>query len=505
MFDITLNTNYCHIVCPTLKLIIKTQKLMITKEQLTRKLSIASLQHSDLKRTLKTPQLVALGIGAIIGTGIFVITGQAAANYAGPALTISFAISALGCVMAALCYAEFASMMPSAGSVYTYSYASMGEFMGWFIGWTLVLEYLFVCSSVAVGWSGYAVSLLADWGVNIPTTLSNAPITHTSEGWVSTGNIINFPAMFIVAVVATLLIGGQKESTRINNIIVVVKMAVILLFIGFGLSYIDTANWVPYIPENTGEYGQFGWSGIMRGAGIVFFAYLGFDAVSTVAGEVINPQKTMPKGILISLLICALLYIAVTAVLTGMVNYTELNVPAPIALAIDKAGDGLLWLRPLIKLGAIAGITSVILVLMMAQARIYYAISRDGLLPKVFSKLDKKQTPVNGTIVAASATGLVAGLLPLEVISELTSIGTLLAFSVVCIAILVLRKTQPNLERPFKTPWVPFVPIMGILICGAQMFSLSGDTWIRLITWTAVGFVIYFLYGIRHSNLNNTK
>lgn len=477
---------------------------MFTKEKLTRKLNISSLQHSEMKRTLTTTHLVALGIGAIIGTGIFVITGTAAANFAGPALTISFAISALGCIMAALCYAEFASMMPSAGSVYTYSYASMGELMGWFIGWTLVLEYLFVCATVAVGWSGYAVSLLSDWGLMIPDTLANPPLMHTSEGWSLTGNIINMPAVFIIGVITALLVAGQKESTWINNVIVVIKVAVILLFIGFGLSYIDTANWHPYIPENTGEYGVYGWSGIFRGAGIIFFAYLGFDAVSTVAGEVKNPQKTMPKGILISLIVCALLYIVVTAVLTGMVNYKELNVPAPIALAIDRAGEGLFWLRPLIKLGAIAGITSVILVMMMAQSRIYYAISKDGLLPKIFSKLNKKQIPANGTIVAAVVTALISGFLPLNVISELTSIGTLMAFTVVCIAVLVLRKTRPDLERPFKTPWVPLVPILGIIICLAQMFSLSIDTWIRLIIWTLAGFVIYFLYGIRHSKLNQT-
>ena len=478
---------------------------MITKEQLTRKLNISSLQKSDMKRSMTTLQLVALGIGAIIGTGIFVITGQAAAEYAGPALTISFAISALGCAMAALCYAEFASMMPSAGSVYTYSYASMGEFMGWFIGWTLVLEYLSVCSAVAVGWSGYAVSLLNDWGIHIPNKLINAPFMHDANGWYLTGNIINFPAMFIIAIIAGLLIGGQKESTLINNIIVVVKLVVILLFIGFGLSYIDTTNWSPYIPQNTGEYGHYGWSGILRGAGIIFFAYLGFDAISTVAGEVKNPQKTMPRGILISLILCALLYICVTAVLTGIVNYKELNVPAPIALAIDRAGENLLWLRPLVKIGAIAGITSVVLVMMMAQSRIYYAISKDGLLPKIFSRLNKKQIPANGTLVSAIATGLIAGLLPLEVISELTSIGTLLAFTVVCIAILVLRKTKPNIDRPFRTPWVPFVPIMGIIICLAQMLSLSINTWIRLGGWMIVGFMIYFFYGINHSNLNNTQ
>ena len=461
--------------------------------------------NGGLKRNLSVFNLVTLGIGAIVGTGIFVITGQAAAMYAGPSLTISFMISALGCVMAGLCYAEFSSMVPVAGSVYSYSYSTMGEFLAWLIGWTLILEYLFACSSVAVGWSGYMISILNEWGVEMPQNLIYATFNHVGDEWIWTGSIINFPAVFIVAIVSSFLIGGIKQSALVNNIIVVIKVSVILLFIFFGISYIDFGNWTPYIPENSGSFGEFGWSGILRGAGVVFFAYLGFDALSTAAQEARNPQKDMPRGILISLAICALLYVTVTAVLTGMVYYKELNVPAPIALAIDKAGEGLSWLSLLIKLGAIAGLSSVILVMMLGQSRIYYAISKDGLLPKFLSKVNKNGTPLNSTIFAAIVTGIFAGLFPLNVLGELVSIGTLLAFAIVCLCILILRKTEPNLNRPFKTPLVPFVPLLGAGICILQMVALPWATWQRLILWTAVGLVFYFVYGIHHSKLRNNK
>lgn len=462
--------------------------------------------HGNLKRNLTATNLVTLGIGAIVGTGIFVITGTAAANFAGPALTISFIISAIGCIMAGLCYAEFASMLPVAGGVYSYSYITLGEVWAWFIGWILVLEYLFACSSVAVGWSGYMQSILVDWGIHIPYSLANATFDHTAEGWVATGSIINFPAVFIVAVVSALLIGGIKQSAMVNNVIVVIKVVVILLFIAFGLSYIDTSNWVPYIPQNTGEFGHFGWSGILRGAGVVFYAYLGFDALSTAAQEAKNPQKDMPKGILISLIICALLYVVVTAVLTGMVNYKELGVAAPIALAIDRAGEGLAWLRPFIKLGAIVGLSSVILVMMLGQTRIYYAISKDGLLPKFLSKVHSKHgVPHRATAFACIITGLFAGLFPLTVLSELVSIGTLLAFTVVCLSVIVLRKTQPDLKRPFKTPLVPLVPLLGAGICILQMVSLPANTWIRLGGWLVIGAFIYFLYGVKNSTMKVKK
>lgn len=479
-------------------------------QQIFKKKSIDSLLEESnssggLHRSLSTANLVFLGIGAIVGTGIFVITGTAAANFAGPALTISFLISAICCIMAGLCYAEFAAMIPVAGSVYSYSYTTMGEIWAWFIGWVLILEYLFACSSVAVGWSGYFNSFSADLGISLPTAFSSAAFDYTSSGWIWTGNIINFPAVAIVVLLSSLLMGGIQQSSAINNLIVFIKVAVILLFIGFGLGHIDTSNWSPYIPENTGSFGSFGWSGILRGAGVVFYAYLGFDALSTAAQEVKNPQKSMPRGILISLLTCAILYIAVTAVLTGIVNYKELNDDAPIALAVDRV-PSLEWLRPFIKLGAIAGLSSVILVMMMGQSRIYYAISKDGLLPSYFSRIhNKRRVPHIATIVACVVTSLFAGLFPLHILSELVSIGTLFAFTVVCVSIVVLRKTQPDIKRPFKVPFSPYLPILGAGICILQMVSLPFATWLRLIIWTIIGFIIYFTFGIRNSKLRNKQ
>jgi APA family basic amino acid/polyamine antiporter len=476
---------------------------LFRKKDIAAILSETESDNGGLKRSLTATNLVALGIGAIVGTGIFVITGQVAAQYAGPALTISFVISALGCIFAGFCYAEFAAMIPVSGSVYSYSYATMGEFLAWFIGWDLILEYLFACSTVSVGWSGYMQSLLQGWGVFLPQSMSSSTLAHINGEWLLTGSIINFPAMCIVVIITTLLLIGIRQSAWVNNVIVIIKVAVILLFIGFGLSYIDTSNWVPYIPENTGEFGHFGWSGIMRGAAVVFFAYLGFDALSTAAQETRNPQRDMPKGILISLGICTLLYIAVTAVLTGIVKYDQLAVDAPIALAIDHAGKGLAWMSPLIKLGAIAGISSVILVMMMGQSRIYYAISKDGLLPPLFAKVGvKRGVPQNAIIFSGIATGAIAGIFPLSVLSELVSIGTLMAFTIVCISVMVLRKTHPELKRPFKVPLVWLIPPLGAIFCVVQMVSLPWSTWLRLILWMLVGVVIYFTYSKRKSHLN---
>jgi APA family basic amino acid/polyamine antiporter len=477
-------------------------------QKLFRKKDIVAILHeaettnSGLRRTLTATNLVALGIGAIVGTGIFVITGQAAAEYAGPALTISFVISALGCIFAGFCYAEFAAMIPVSGSVYSYSYATIGEFLAWFIGWDLILEYLFACSTVAVGWSGYMQSLLQSWGVHLPHHLTQSTLEHVNGEWILTGSLVNFPAICIVAIITTLLLCGIKQSAWVNSVIVVIKVTVILMFIGFGLSHIETSNWTPYIPENTGEFGHFGFSGILRGAAVVFFAYLGFDALSTAAQETRRPQRDMPKGILISLIVCALLYVAVTAVLTGIVKYDQLNVDAPIALAIDRAGAELAWMSPLIKLGAIAGISSVVLVMMLGQSRIYFAISKDGLLPSLFSKVGAKRgVPTNATIFAGIATSVIAGVFPLSVLSELVSIGTLMAFAIVCISVMVLRKTHPELKRPFKVPLVWLIPSLGAFFCILQMVSLPWPTWVRLILWTLAGFVIYFAYGRRRSHL----
>ncbi|MFV0419446.1 MAG: amino acid permease [Dysgonomonas sp.] len=477
--------------------------ILFRKKPIGGALGIDGIEKDGLKKSLSAGNLVALGIGAIIGTGIFVLTGTAAANYAGPALTISFVISALGCLFAGLCYAEFASMIPVSGSAYAYSYSTLGEFIAWFIGWDLILEYLFAAGTVAVGWSGYVVSFFDGIGLQVPAAIAQSPIGYTTQqGFYLTGSVINFPAIFIVVLMSALLVIGIKQSAILNNVIVVVKVVAVLLFIGFGIAYISTDNWIPYIPEQTSP-GHFGWSGILRGAGVIFFAYIGFDAVSTAAQEAKNPQKDMPKGILYSLLICTILYVAVTAVLTGIVHYTELDHPAPIAYAVDKVGSALQWLSPLIKIGAIAGLTSVVLVMMLGQSRIFYSMSKDGLLPRFFSGIHKQYgTPYKSTILTGFASALIAGILPINILGELVSIGTLMAFVIVCISIIVLRKTQPNINRPFKTPLVPLVPILGAIICLAQMISLPWDTWLRLIAWMFIGFVIYFTYGIKHSKLN---
>jgi basic amino acid/polyamine antiporter, APA family len=467
-------------------------------------LAEAEDKEHGLKKALSAGSLVTLGIGAIIGTGIFVLTGTVAANYAGPALVLSFIISAVGCVFAGLCYAEFASMIPISGSAYTYAYATLGEFIAWIIGWDLILEYLFASSTVAVGWSGYMVSFLHDYHINIPAELCNAPIDYIKgQGWVTTGSLINFPAIFIIVLLSALLVVGIRESAGFNNIIVAIKIIVILLFIGFGLSFIHKSNWTPFIPKNTtGEFGHFGFSGVLRGAAVIFFAYIGFDAVSTAAQEAKNPQRDMPIGILGSLAICTILYVIVSAVLTGIVPYTTLDVPAPLAVAIDATGKTLQWLRPLIKIGAIAGLSSVILVMLLGQPRIFFTMANDGLLPKSFSKVHPKfRTPYVTTIVTGVVACFIAGLLPIHILSELVSIGTLLAFTIVCISIIILRKKRPDIPRPFKTPLVPWVPLAGAIICLVQMFSLPIETWDRLIIWMIIGLVIYFTYSRRKSKL----
>lgn len=459
-----------------------------------------------LKRSLGKMNLIMLGIGAIIGAGIFVLTGAAASQHAGPAVVISFMVAGIACAFAGLCYSEFASMIPIAGSAYTYAYATLGEFIAWIIGWDLILEYLFGAATVAVGWSGYVVSFLSDFGITIPATFSSSPISYDAATHVysMTGAFMNIPAMFIIFIMTSLLVVGIKESANFNNIIVVVKVIVILLFVFFGWKFINPANWHPFIPENTGNFGEFGWSGIIRAAGIIFFAYIGFDAVSTAAQEAKNPQKDMPWGILGSLVACTIIYILVGLVMTGIVYYPNLNSPAPIAVAVDTAGAALNWLRPLIKIGAIAGLSSVILVMLMGQPRIFYSMSKDGLLPKSFSKVHKKyQTPYVTTILTGAVAMVVAGLFPIGLLGELVSIGTLLAFVIVCGGVLVLRYKSPEIKRPFKTPLFPLVPILGILTSLGLMSFLPGDTWIRLIVWMAIGLIIYFAYSKNHSKINN--
>lgn len=452
---------------------------------------------AGLPRVLGAFNLTTIGIGAIIGAGIFVLTGQTAAQYAGPAIVLSFLLSAMACGFAGLCYAELASMIPVSGSAYTYAYATLGEFLAWLIGWDLILEYLGGASSVAVGWSGYITSFLRDFGIVLPESLTKAPIAvDAAQGLVATGAIVNLPAILIVLACTALLIIGIKESATTNSIVVVVKILVLLLFVGVGAFYVTSANWTPFIPENTGTFGQFGWSGILRGAGVIFYAYIGFDVVSTTAQEARRPQRDLPIGILGSLGVSTLLYVAVALVLTGLVSYTALNVPDPLAVAINAAGDELFWLRPIIKIGAVAGLSSVILILLLGQPRIFYAMSRDGLLPPFFAKVHTRfRTPYVTTLISGAAAAVLAGALPLSILGELVSIGTLFAFILVCIGVLVLRYREPSRARPFRTPWVPLVPILGAGLSFVQMAALPLDTWLRLIVWMVLGLAIYFGYG----------
>jgi APA family basic amino acid/polyamine antiporter len=486
---------------------------------LFRRRSVADLQaealtDKSLKRALGPVNLTALGIGAIIGAGIFTLTGHAAAECAGPAIVLSFVLAGLACAFAGLCYAEFAAMIPISGSAYTYGYATLGEFVAWIIGWDLILEYLFAASAVAVSWSGYVVSFLKELGIVIPSAFTSAPYDHHvsadagwnmwrlfTEGWVSTGAVLNVPAMLIVGFITFLLVLGIKESANFNNVIVAVKLTVLLTFIAVGVAYINRNNWHPFIPPSLGP-GKFGWDGVVRGAGVIFFAYIGFDAVSTAAQEAKNPQRDMPIGMLVSLCICTVLYIVVSLVLTGVVNYTQLNDPAPIAVAINALGPKLAWLRVVIKIGAIAGLSSVILVMLLGQPRIFYTMSKDGLLPPVFSTVHPKfRTPWIAQILTGAIAMLIAGLFPIGLLGELVSIGTLLAFAIVCAGVFVLRFTDPEIHRPFRTPAFWLVAPMGILSCGYLMYKLPPDTWARLIVWMAIGLVIYFTYGCRHSKL----
>ncbi|TLZ57052.1 MAG: amino acid permease [Gammaproteobacteria bacterium] len=439
--------------------------------------SIAELHEQEssgnqLRRALTATQLTLLGIGGIIGTGIFVLTGVAAANNAGPALPLSFIVAGIGCTFAGLCYAEFAAMIPVSGSAYSYSYATLGEGIAWFIGWNLVLEYLFAVATVSAGWSGYAVSLLNDLHIHIPDALSHAPLDQGKDTFdiMRTGAIINLPAILIVAVISIVCYIGIKQSAVFNSVIVAIKLTVIVLFILFGVSYIDTANWHPFIPPNTGRAGEFGWSGVMAAAGVIFFAYIGFDAISTAAQESKNPQRDMPIGILASLVICTVLYVIFSTVLTGMISYKELNVSAPVALALDKY-EGLRWLRKPLKVGALAGMTSVMLVMTIAQARIFFAMARDGLLPPFFGRVHPRfRTPSVGTVVTGVSAAIIGGLFPVGLLGHLVSIGTL---------------------------W--FTCIAGALVCGAMMVSLGPATWLRLVVWTGIGVVIYAVYGYQHS------
>lgn len=442
--------------------------------------------EKSLKKVLGTFELTALGIGCIIGTGIFVITGVAAAQYSGPALVISFIISGLACAFAALCYAEFAAMVPVAGSAYTYGFAALGEIWAWIIGWDLILEYTVAIGAVAIGWSGYVVNLLTAIGINLPKALINAPGVN--------GGVVNLPAMIIISVIALLLMAGAKESAKFNNVIVIIKVVVILIFIALAVWHVKPANWVPFMP--------YGWNGVMQGAAVVFFAYIGFDAVSTAAEEVRNPQRDLPRGIIGSLIICTILYIIVSAILTGVVPYLKFNdTSAPVAYALQQIGIN--WGSALVSVGALCGITSVLLVLTFGQTRVFFAMSRDGLLPKIFGQVSKKTgAPVKSTIFVWITTIIIAGFLPIGMVAELTNIGTLAAFVIVSAAVIVLRRKRPDIKRSFKCPWVPVVPALAIIFCGYLIYVLPAVTHWRFVIWLAAGLIVYFLYGYKHSVMN---
>ena len=458
-----------------------------------------------LKRVLTASSLTAIGLGSTIGTGIFILTGTVAANHTGPALTLALLIAAFGSTLAAICYSEFAAMIPVSGSAYTYAYCTLGEAVAWIIGWNLSLEYLMSASAVAVGWSQYVVNLLGEWGIHFPAALTNAPLDKGADSFLTTtGSIINLPAVLIVLALGWILYIGIKESATANSIMVWIKVAVIVIFILAGIRYIDTANWHPYLPANTGKDGEFGISGLLRGTAIIFFSYVGFDAASTTARETRNPQRDVPLGILGALIISAILYVAMAAVMTGMVPYQKLGADAPVAVALD-AHPQLSWLGSLVKLGAIVGMTSVILMSMLGQPRIFLAMADDGLLPPNMRKVHPKyRTPHVATAITTVLAAVIAGLFPLNILGELISMGILLAFTGVCIGVLVLRYTRPNLHRPFRVPVAHITCIVGAVVCGGITYFLPRETWLLFAIWSAIGFSIYGLYGYRNSRMRAT-
>jgi APA family basic amino acid/polyamine antiporter len=454
----------------------------------------------DLKRALGPLHLISLGIGCIIGAGIFVLTGHAAAGYAGPGVVISFAIAGTGCLFAGLCYSEYASMIPVAGSAYTYTYATLGRFVAWIIGWNLVLEYLAAASTVAVGWSGYFNNFLTRAGFPIPAAIASAPLAgHGFADMTTTGTIINLPAVALIGFITWVLIRGVKTSANFNNVMVAIKLTIVLVVIFACFSYIVPANHTPFIPPNTGAVGHFGWTGVFRATGVIFFSYIGFDAVSVAAQEAKNPQRDIPLGMLGSLLICTVLYMLMSYVLTGIAPYQTLNVPHPVSEAVEHL-PGTSWLAPFVNLGAIVGLASVVLVLLLAQSRVFYAMSRDGMVPKAFSAIHPRfRTPSKGNIATGLCAAVLAGALPIDILGELVSIGTLAAFAIVCLGVMVLRVRAPHAKRPFRTPLVWVTAPLGIFMCLFMMAFLPLDTWLRLAAWTAIGLAIYFLYSVKHA------
>jgi APA family basic amino acid/polyamine antiporter len=476
-------------------------------KQLAARKSVAAIAREietgpRLNRVLGARTLTSIGLGSMIGSGIFVLTGTVAANHTGPAVTLAFLVAAIGCGLAAICYAELASLIPVSGSAYSYTYATLGEGVAWFVGWNLALEYMMSAATVAVGWSGYVVNLLEEFGLHLPAALTSAPVGKTARHTLeATGAIVNLPAVAIVAALTWVCYRGIRESASMNNIMVVIKVAIIVLFIVAGLAFVDTANWRPYLPANTGEFGHFGWSGVMMGAAIIYFAYIGFDTAATTAQEARDPQRDVPAGILGALVISTVLYVAMAAVMTGMVSYQKLDVAAPVAVALDEH-PSLFWLGLPVKIGAIVGMTSVILMSILGQPRIFMAMSRDGLLPPQLQAVHPRHhTPHVGTLITGVIAALFAGAFPIDVLGELVSIGILLAFTAVCAGVLVLRKTMPDAARPFRVPLAPLTCTAGVAMCLGLTLALPHDTWVRLLIWSGIGFAVYFGYGYWNSRL----
>lgn len=480
-----------------------SKKLFLRKPLQADFVEIDEELHHGLKRHLGWFQLIVIGIGAIIGAGIFVITGTAAAQYAGPAIVLSFVVASIICIFAGLCYAELSSLIPIAGGSYSYVYIALGELPAWIIGWLVSGQYLFSAGTVASGWGGYLKSFLKDWGLMIPDWLSSAPFHYEiGHGWYTSGALLDVPAVLLVLSVGVMIAIGIKAAAHFTNVMVIIKLSTIVLFIILGLSHINSENWTPFVPENTGHFGDFGLSGIFRAAGLVFFAYVGFDTVSTLAQDAKRPQRDLPRGILGSLFVCTTAYIVVSAILTGIVSYKLLNVSDPIAVALDAMGPSFFWVVTIVKVAILAGLASVVLVQLLGQSRIFLAIGKDGLLPEPFSKIHAKtRTPMISCLVTTLATMALAGLFPVEILGQLVSMTTLFIFAIVCLGVWILRHTHPEFKRPFKVRFVPLIPILGMITCVGQMLVLPVITWLQLIIWMAIGLIIYFTYSIKHSKI----